>query len=88
MIEQLASLLPEREVVAGLVPFVVLTSILALGAVAAAAAARVVAALARTKPRPNYGPGPQGILIFGNALELPTENDFLVYTTWAKKWGA
>jgi hypothetical protein len=81
VIEELASLLPE--VVAEPGPFPILAGILALGAVATC----VVAARAATKPRSNYGPGPTGIPIVGNALELPTENDFLVYTSWAKKWG-
>lgn len=82
MIEELTSLLPEM--VTGLVSIPILAGILALGAVATG----VVAVRAATKPRPNYGPGPKGIPIVGNALELPTENDFLVYTSWAKKWGA
>ena len=82
VIEELASLLPEE--VAGPVPFPTLVGILALGVVAACV---VAARAATTKPRPNYGPGPTGIPIIGNALELPTENDFLVYTSWAKKWG-
>ena len=82
MIEELASLFPD--VVTGLVPLPILAGILALGAVVTG----VVAVRAATKPWPNYGPGPKGIPIVGNALELPTENDFLVYTSWAKKWGA
>jgi hypothetical protein len=82
MIEKLVFLLPE--VVARLVPVPILAGILALGVVATG----VVTGRAATKPRPNYGPGPEGIPFVGNALELPTENDFLVYTSWAKKWGA
>lgn len=82
MIEKLVSLLPE--VVAELVPSPILAGILGLGAIVTC----MVAVQAATKPRPNYGPGPRGIPIVGNALELPTENDFLVYTSWAKKWGA
>ena len=79
MIEELASLLPEM--VTGLVSMPVLAGFLAV-------AAGVVTVRAVAKPRPSYGPGPPGIPILGNALELPTENDFLVYTSWAKKWGA
>jgi len=87
MIAELSSLLPEM--ITGLVPTpapipILLASILTFGAVVSG----VVAVRARTKPRPNYGPGPRGIPILGNALELPTENDFLVYTSWARKWGA
>jgi len=82
VIKELASLLPK--VVSGPVPFPILAGILALGAVATYV---VAVQAAMTKPRPNHGPGPTGIPIIGNALELPTENDCLVYTSWAKKWG-
>ena len=90
MIAEVRSLLPD--VVAGLalVPTrITPAGILALGA-AVAVVAGVVAVRAAPKPRPRarYGPGPPGIPVLGNALELPTENDFLVYTSWAKKWGA
>jgi hypothetical protein len=81
-IEEFASLLPGA--VTRLVPRPILAGILALGAIVAG----VITVRVVTKPRPNYGPGPEGIPILGNALELPTENDFLVYTSWAKKWGA
>ena len=83
MIEEISSLLPDM--VAGLAATPLLAGILALGA----AAVGVVAVRAATKPRTaRYGPGPPGVPVLGNALELPTENDFLVYTSWAKKWGA
>ena len=84
MIAELTSLFPAMT--PWPIPVPLLAGILALGAVATG----VVAAWAATKrqPRPNYGPGPPGIPVLGNALELPTENDFLVYTSWSNKWGA
>lgn len=83
MIEGMRSLL--AGVVAGLAATPLLAGILALGA----AAVGVAAVRAATKRRAaRYGPGPPGVPLLGNALELPTENDFLVYTSWAKKWGA
>jgi hypothetical protein len=82
MIEGFTSAL--RSAATELVRLPVLAGLFALAVVAAG----VVAVRAVKKPRPNRGPGPAGIPILGNALDMPSENDFLVYTSWAKKWGA
>jgi len=33
-------------------------------------------------------PGPRGYPVVGNALDLPKENDYLVYSEWQKTYGA
>ncbi|KAG8854511.1 hypothetical protein FRB91_003402, partial [Serendipita sp. 411] len=40
-----------------------------------------------SSPPKNHGPGPKGIPILGNAVDLPKKDDYKVYTEWAKKYG-
>ena len=32
-------------------------------------------------------PGPRGLPVLGNALEIPNEHTWLTFTRWAKKYG-
>ena len=32
-------------------------------------------------------PGPPGTLILGNAADMPTENEWLTFSNWAKTYG-
>ncbi|KIJ13982.1 hypothetical protein PAXINDRAFT_135428, partial [Paxillus involutus ATCC 200175] len=34
-----------------------------------------------------YPPGPKGVLLFGNALQVPKEDPWIVYTEWARIYG-
>ena len=34
-----------------------------------------------------YGPGPKGVPILGNVMDLPKTDDYKVYAEWAKKYG-
>ena len=34
-----------------------------------------------------YAPGPPSLPLIGNLFDTPTENDWLVYSEWAKKYG-
>ncbi|KAG8836181.1 hypothetical protein FRC17_009524 [Serendipita sp. 399] len=57
-----------------------------LGIVGAATLAGLGASLTSTSSK-NYGPGPKGVPILGNAADLPKKDDYKVYTEWAKKYG-
>ena len=60
---------------------------LAIG-LGAAALAGVGVYLSSGKKSVQYGPGPKGVPILGNAADLPKTDDYKVYASWAKKYGA
>jgi len=43
--------------------------------------------LSSGKKNVQYGPGPKGVPILGNAADLPKTDDYKVYASWAKKYG-
>lgn len=61
---------------------------LALGLGAAALASfSIYLTSSGKKDSTRYGPGPKGVPILGNAIDLPKTDDYKVYTEWAKKYG-
>lgn len=59
---------------------------LGLGAVALAGVG-IYLSSSRKKGGTPYGPGPKGLPILGNAVDLPKTDDYKVYAQWAKKYG-
>ena len=42
----------------------------------------------RSQKRFRHPPGPKGLPIIGNLLDLPTEKQWVTYTEWGKKYGS
>jgi hypothetical protein len=47
----------------------------------------VVKCLLSPKPPASLPPGPKGLPILGNVLDLPTEKGWLVFRKWGQTWG-
>lgn len=37
--------------------------------------------------RPSLPPGPQGLPLIGNALDMPTSHEWFTLSEWSKRWG-
>ncbi|KAJ6555305.1 hypothetical protein DFH09DRAFT_570322, partial [Mycena vulgaris] len=41
----------------------------------------------RRRNRDQLPPGPKGVLLLGNALQMPREREWLTYAKWSEKYG-